>query len=245
MIHDSYGSIDIKVGNWLYIGSFCHGKSCNLYTSRKKLSDDEKFMYDTYAIDFEMNDASKADCEKNLLEKFMYVQMKANGEAGERVDKLIELTRDEINKQFERKNHIENRSGFIFALWGVLLGIALDQNYISSINSLWESGCQLGALILGIFAVGVLITIVLSLVNLAMVIRSDKLSRFRVDDVQENYITAVKDGELMRTVMLEYYTLIWSDNEKIINEKGEKQNKALRTIMICIALMIVSKIVFG
>ena len=145
--------------------------------------------------------------------------MKANGEAGERVDKLIELTRDEINKQFERKNHIENRSGFIFALWGVLLGIAFDQNYISNINRLRESGCQLGALILGFFAVGILITIVLSLLNLALVIKSDKLSRFRVDDVQENYITAVKDGELMRTVMLEYYTLIWSDNEKIINEK--------------------------
>ena len=74
---------------------------------------------------------------------------------------------------------------------------------------------------------------------------SDKLSRFEIEAVDANYITAGKDPALMKTVMLEYYTTIFKDNEEIIGVKGICHNIALVLVILCSIAVGISVMIIG
>ena len=74
---------------------------------------------------------------------------------------------------------------------------------------------------------------------------SDKLSRFEIEAVDANYITAGKDPALMKTVMLEYYTTIFKDNEEIIGVKGICHKIALVLVILCSIAVGISVMIIG
>lgn len=201
-----------------------------------ELLDDEKRFYSTYAIGYkeELDDSRQ---------KFIYLSLKKESSVADRIQVLINLTKDEIDKQFERKSNIENRCGFILALWGIIIGILLNTDYGTILNEIQDAGNTLWASYLKWMLRIIATIMILAIIAIIRTLWSDKLSRFRVEDVNENYITAVRDGNLMYTVMLEYYTKVWTDNEKIINKKGKSQNAALILVIAASVLTAAATII--
>lgn len=57
-----------------------------------------------------------------------------NGACDTGIKELINMTSDEIEHQYTRKAHMENRAGFLLAFWGVIVGFATKNETIFSRN---------------------------------------------------------------------------------------------------------------
>ena len=152
----------------------------------------------------------RKDCNKEAHKKAfarqinLYKKIKKDEGSIETVKELIQLTSDEIETQYTRQGLIENRVGFLLALWGVA-AVIVSEN-ITEINNL-----QLGlaSIVLGL----------ISLILICLVIKGNKTSMYKFGSINNNFSSAVDDKAAFYVRLLEGITNAQIENNKIITKK--------------------------
>lgn len=135
---------------------------------------------------------------------YIYKKLKENENNYEAIKELIQLTSEEIKTQYTRKGLIENRAGFLLALWGVAAIIACDKIPVISNPLLGVISIVLG---------------LISLILICTVIKGDRTSMYSFGSVENNYLSAVDDRAAFNVRLLEGITNAQIANNKIISMK--------------------------
>lgn len=150
---------------------------------------------------------------------------------------LINKTDMEIDRQYERKNQFENRTGFIMAIWGILLGIIVDNG-----DALFSINPSLSASYIIMCFVNILILFFggISLYYIFGTLKPVKMNALSVCERDYNYGSAVEDKFVFYVSMLEIISNCFEKNERIITEKSVKYLKAMRYTVVWMLLIAIS-----
>ena len=150
---------------------------------------------------------------------------------------LINTTDMEIDRQYERKNQFENRTGFIMAIWGILLGIIVDNG-----DALFSINPSLSASYIIMCFVNILILFFggISLYYIFGTLKPVKMNALSVCERDYNYGSAVEDKFVFYVSMLEIISNCFEMNERIITEKSVKYLKAMRYTVVWMLLIAIS-----
>lgn len=195
-------------------------------------------IFEKYCINygFENNDKRESVLNKIKRQKeiFKILEEESNDDARNGIKELIEDVKSEIEHQYIRKEHVENRMGFIMALWGIVVASALTT---------YNDACK-GTIkpdrITVLFLVELILGIV-SLIVIAIGLRSIEIRHFDFSDRKTNYYCAATNINMFHVRELEILTNVWERNEKKINNKVIVGDVALfLTFMFIISVIVVN-----
>lgn len=180
------------------------------------LSEEQEKTFNKYGFIYESEDL------KNRVntQKYMYSVLKNKKMDNTSVEKLFDLLETDIKLQYEMKAHMENKSGFLIALWGVLLGVVLQCDLLKIVEGI-------SLIKIGIISI-LVITGILTLYYLVQVILSKNYFRYTFDERELNDRCAVEDKDMFMVMIIEAYSNICEKNEKTNNQKAEYLSKALK-----------------
>lgn len=174
-------------------------------------------------------------------QKYVYNRLHEKDLENTNIERLLEITMEDVKEQSNVKQSIENRAGLLMALWGVLFTILLEEDkkvikvltdnisYIGKepviLNSVW-------GVVSIIVIIGLIIFGVLSLAFLYRSINTKIYMNFNFEDKERNYKTAVDDKYLSIVSMLDEYTNVWRFNDYILTQKS----KTFKNSVIFIAI---------
>ena len=213
--------------------------------NKLQLSDDSIEKAHRYLLFYSLQDSNNAKNAENINEDV--IKIKRQIEVYEKLLKykndsailnLINMTQTEIDRQYGRKNQFENRAVFLLAIWGILIGMIIGEDYgiIKPDNN--HLSLLVWLLIIG-GAVLVFICITLSPV---------KIFTFDLTDRENNYNSVVEDKAVYLVSMLESLTNAYEKNERKIKLKSRTYMISMILIVIwiiCIASFYLMVNVFG
>ena len=200
--------------------------SCVDDLKKIKLTDDQERKFKRYAVFYDLaqsdyeccniNENNAKDWSRVMRQKevyFLILQSEDNKNDG--MLRLIDLTNKEIEYQYLRKGQIENRTGFLMAYLGILVGIFFNSNGPRVIVS---------ATRFGIFIEWKFIIIVLAFIAGAfalcfvwLAIRPYEMKRLAIDTERDNNLQcSAEDPVLLDIRFIESLTNVWIKNELII-----------------------------
>lgn len=200
----------------------------------EKMEGEQERLFEKFVVKYE----AKEQMEKIAYQKKAYEKLLEQGIEKSGIDKLIETTNAEIQRQYLRKEQIENRSGFLLALWAIGLGIMLNgKGWIE----LAEMHGNTGYAIVNILLVILMIIFgFMTIIYIAKSILSDNIYFFDIKDQENNFECACEDKALFFVVLLKALSDAWELNEKMILKKGKNYNKALFSLVAFIAVIILA-----
>lgn len=202
------------------------------------LSSEKERIFDKYAHKYGINSDVEKERQENIdRQRYVFSALNAKGIENTAVERLLDLTISDINHQYTMKNAMESKTGFLVALWGVLLGIALNNKlHITLISEIGNESATLvwrgfNTLVL----LGLMGTAIGALVQLAQTLLAGEYSHYKFDDKEVNFKCAVDDKNMMFTKLLDINTNVWKNNEKTNDEKF----KRLRNSVVWIFFFII------
>lgn len=205
--------------------------------SKYKLTNRQEQLFKKYAFTYE-GDYAK---QKNVNDqKYVYRVLKNKSMDNTAIKSLLEMIQKDIDMQYQMKGHIENKAGFLMALWGILLGVILN---IKLPMELYTENSNLLFIVLNYIMIVVLVcTGVLSLYFTIQTITSKQYARYTFEERNINYRCAVDDKELFSVMMLEAYTNCWEKNENTNQKKAWYLSKSMIFIAVYIFSIVFIKI---
>lgn len=198
------------------------------------LSPDEEIIFDKYAHKYGI---SKGVTNENVdRQRYVYSALNSKGIDNTAVERLLDLTISDINHQYTMKNAMESKTGFLVALWGVLLGIVLNNKlHITLISEISSDSSTLAWSGLNVFVLlGLIVTALGALVQIAQTLLAGKYFYYKFDNKEVNFKCAVDDKNMMFTKLLDANTNAWKKNE----ETNDKKYIHLRNSVIWIFSLI-------
>lgn len=201
------------------------------------LSPDEEKIFDKYAHKYNIDKNFSIEKSENVnRQKYVYSILNSKGIEDTAVEQLLDLTISDINHQYTMKSAMESKAGFLVALWGVLLGIVLNNKlYVTLINEILNNSSALvwrGINLLVLL--GLIVTAFGALIQIAQTLIAGKYFRYKFDDKEINFKCAVDDKNMMFTKLLDANTNVWKRNEGT----NEKKYIYLRNSVIWIFILI-------
>lgn len=207
------------------------------------LSKEQEERFEKYALYYSMQEPpsyrKESDEEKVERQKYLYKTLKNKRLADTAIEDLIRMTETEINLQYVRKEHFENRAGFLLALWGILLGvITANTKLLGVFQAVARQQNDVKSHYLVIMPL-IIITGAISLYFICRSIAARKYKHFDFDDRENNFKCAVEDKKLFKVVQLEALTNAWKENDISIKDKARNFRYALVSLAgytVCIAI---------
>lgn len=205
--------------------------------SMSGLTDKQKEIFDKYANKYGVDkEPSKEKNDSIERERYIYELLNRKGIENTAIEKLLDLTIEDIELQYAMKQAMEYKIGFMIALWGVLVAaimqdgvpIEIYKNIISSSTNVW---LKIGN---GIMLGGLTISGIVSLVYIALALLYNPYRKFRFDKRDENFRCAVEDKNMLLVKLLDSNTTVWEKNE----DANEKKFNYLRWLVIWIIIFI-------
>lgn len=202
------------------------------------LTDKQKAIFDKYANKYGIDkEPSKVKSDNIERERYIYELLNQKGIENTAIEKLLDLTIEDIELQYAMKQAMEYKIGFMIALWGVLVAaimqdevpIEIYKNIISNLTDVW---LKIGN---GIILVGLIISGIASLVYIALALLYNPYRKFRFDKRDENFKCAVEDKNMLLVKLLDSNTTVWEKNE----DANEKKFNYLKLLVMWIIIFIV------
>ena len=178
------------------------------------------------------------------LQKFVFDNINEQGLENTAVEKLLDMTLEDIECQHTIKSGIENKSGFVLALWGILISTLFDSdnNLLSNIkNILYDLDFDSNNFWIVCIAVILLgITGYKSLFYIYQTIKPHIYTKFRFEDKKVNFESAAENKGITYTVFMDNVTNSWEKNRKIINDMADNYHKSIKWIIAFAVSLILS-----
>ena len=95
------------------------------------LTDAQEMIFEKYANKYGIDKTPAKDkIEKIEREKYVYKLLSMKGTDDTAIEKLLDLTIKDIELQYSMKQAIENKAGFMIALWGVLVASMIQNDIL-------------------------------------------------------------------------------------------------------------------
>lgn len=185
------------------------------------LTDAQEMIFEKYANKYGIDKTPAKDkIEKIEREKYVYKLLSMKGTDDTAIEKLLDLTIKDIELQYSMKQAIENKAGFMIALWGVLVASMIQNDILlllfkNIVNTSLSIAIRVGN---GIILGGLTIFGIVSLVYIILVLLYNPYSKFLFDRRDENFRCAVEDKNMLLVKLLDSNTTVWEKNE-VANEK--------------------------
>ena len=196
-------------------------------------------IFEKYKIDYTDTGINKDIIKDRIeLQWILYNVMQAKTDTDkEGIKELIKMISVEIEHQYVRKEHMENRSGFILALWGVIIGFVFNNKDLLKIDINFDDGC------VGVLQLLIILFGVLSMTALFLCLKSIGMKHFGLEDRKTNYLCALENMDMFHVRTLEILMNIWSANEKAVNGRGKMCTLSLVLVFIFALLIMVTEII--
>ncbi|MBD5532030.1 MAG: hypothetical protein HDQ98_07515 [Lachnospiraceae bacterium] len=176
------------------------------------LSPEEEKIFDKYANKYSIGIGFEKERQENIdRQRYVFSALNAKGIENTADERLLDLTISDINHQYTVKNAMESNTGFLVALWGVLLGIVLNNELhvtlISEIGN--ESTTLVWSGINTLVLLGLAVTAIGALVQIAQTLLAGKCAYYKFDNKEVNFKCAVDDKNMMFTKLLDANTYVW------------------------------------
>lgn len=210
------------------------------------------YYFNAYGKEADSEDNWLLEVYKNVYEKYekraKNIGNKESNDTG--LEKLLDLTIEDVELQFTIKQSIEYKIGFVLALWGVLLAaifqaeipqilireVFFGLEQLSACNILYRIICFAALLFLSITGARSLL-----LINESLVGMKYKNIEF-YESKQANFKCAVDNRDIFVLQLLQKYTNIWKHNEDMNNKKAKMFDKIIKGTGIFIISIIVDYI---
>lgn len=207
---------------------------------------DEELIFDKYAHKYGISRVFTTEKQENIdRQRYVYATLNSKGIENTAVERLLDLTISDINHQYTVKNAIESKAGFLIALWGVLLGIVLNNKlYVTLIDEISNNSSALvwrgfNLLVL----LGLAVTVFGALIQIAQILISGVYSRYIFDNKEINFKCAVDDKNMMFTKLLDANTNAWKKNEQTNDNKFKHLRSSVIWIFSLIFFIVISILV--
>ena len=214
-------------------------------TGQYPLSKEEKdIIFEKYAFDY----MTESDIDKRNAaidrQRYVYDKLTEKRLDNTAVEKLLDMTLEDIECQHTIKAGIENKSGFILALWGILLATMFDSDN-SLLSKIKENMVDFECLSYISWITVVLVIILLytcgkSLYYIYQSIKPHTYKKFMFDEKEYNFKGAVDDINITYTTLLDNVTNSWIQNRAIVNDISEKYHKSIKWIIAFAGTLILS-----
>lgn len=212
-------------------------KLCN-FTDKSRERIFDKYA-NKYNIDKEWTKEKQAHIDR---QRYLFNKIHEKGLENTNAEKLLDIILSDIQHQYSMKQDMENKVGFIMALWGVLIAIVLDSQLPTKVFSYII--CDKLPLYFRLFCVftfvGLCISGILSFFFITATLLTDKYSKALYDDKENNFKCSVDDKYMSIVVMLDTNTNVWIKNENTNTQKAKRLRKLIITIGIFIIFIILS-----
>lgn len=195
-------------------------------------------MFEKYAILYKVEDEKQRELNINR-QKYVYQMLKDKGICNTYLVELLDMIREDVSVQYQFKQGIETKAGFVIALFGVLLGILFQHdtphklfNVIKTSNNTIIEKSFYGIMLVLLGCVGFALVYY---IYKAMSIQN--YSKCKYDDKELNYKCAVEDKDMALVRFLEIYTNIWIKNESCNELKANYFQKANNLLLVFILIV--------
>lgn len=202
-----------------------------------KLTEKQEFLFEKYHVG--ENPINKE------YQKYVYQKLKvANKKKRKKLEKsllnLTNITVNEINMQYRRKEAFESKTGFVLALLCAVFAIfakgQLFQNLKLCFENIWSSNNLFWVLDV-CFA---LVSMIVSAGYSFLVLYSQDIYGFPIIDRENNFKNAVDDTDLFSLTCLELYTEAFENNNRTLNVKSKRFDKAIMFAVFFVGMVIIS-----
>ena len=201
-----------------------------------QLSKEKELLFKKYACfynlsieDYENGIKTKENynswCRVALQKEVYSAILKTKDSSG--IHRLIDTIETEIEKQYQRKGHIENRTGYLMAYWGIIVGCFLQNDW-----SIVRCKNDLYYVITAIFGL-ICFSCLLSLVLLCFCLMPLKLNAFSLANERSYHLRcSSQDPILFDVTVVETLINILENNECQI----EKRSYLFKLTILCLAV---------
>ena len=217
-------------------------------TGQKPLSEDERNeIFEKYAFDYSDESDPIKRYEEVSRQRFVYDKLYEKGLDNTAIEKLLDMTLDDIERLHTMKSGIENKSGFILALWGILTATLFDSD-----NKLLETiketiiTCQYTSFnfwFTSIFAGVLIVTGIISLKFIYKALKPRSYTKFVFEQKEDNFRGAAMDKNVAYMTFLDNVTNSWNENRETINDMADNYHKSLIWVIAFAAVLVLSFIV--
>ena len=217
-------------------------------TGQKPLSEEERNeIFDKYAFDYD--DETDIDKRKSAVsrQRFVYNKLYEKGLDNTAIEKLLDMTLEDIERLHAMKSGIENKCGFILALWGILTATLFDSdnNLLSTVKRTileWKYTSTY-FWITFILAMALIITGIIDLIFIYKALKKRTYTKFVFEDIDENFRGAVTDKNIMYVVFIDNVTNSWSETRNAVSDMADNYHKALIGVIVFAAILVLSFII--
>lgn len=184
----------------------------------RNLKSDEEVIFENYCLGYDGDKPEEAK-RKIELQRHVFETLKLEMVSIEdtALPRLLDMTIHEIDTQYVRKEHFENRFGFLIAFWGILFGVVLQSDIIDRFRMLVAKD----GLLKYTSIVSLIVCIITGFLSLLFIMKgliTRKYYRFNFEDRDINYRCAIDDVDMAYIYMLEVCSNSRDKNE-ILNDK--------------------------
>lgn len=215
----------------------------NRQLSEEELND----IFEKYSFNYD-NEPNIIIREKQVTrQKFVFDKLNEKGLDNTAIEKLLDMTIEDIECQHTVKSGIENKAGFILALWGILVATLFDSDndLLNTIKdtildfryasfSFWIT-CSL--------AVAIVITGIKSLIFIYKTIKPHTYTKFMFEEKEENFKGAAINKNITYIALLDNVTNSWIQNRTVINNMADDYHSAIKWILAFSAILVLSFII--
>ena len=220
------------------------------------ISNEEETRFEKYGLMYDLegkkdSETGETSKEKVSRQKYLYTEIidkNSNPNPSRRaslmdetaIPELLEITRKELEYQYIRKEHVENRAGFLLACWAVITSgvvIGFDGFKIYPIHLEMEN--MITTALTDILVMLTLALAVISLIFAILCLLPMKLRHYEYEEREYNYKCAVEDKELAYIVNLEATTNEAEHNSKELNQRQKTFSIALWLLLSYVLAVII------
>lgn len=205
------------------------------------LTDVQEIIFEKYANKYGIDKIPTKDkIEKVKREKYVYELLSEKGTDDTAIEKLLDLTIKDIELQYSMKQAIENKAGFMIALWGVLVASMIQTDMLLTLfKNIMDTSLSLSirignSIILG----GLTISGIVSLMHIILVLLYNPYSKFLFGRRDENFRCAVEDKNMLLVKLLDSNTTVWEKNEAANEKKYSYLVKHVIWMLLFVAFII-------
>lgn len=176
------------------------------------------------------------------IQREVYEKIHVKGIENTNIERLLDITINECQEQFEIKQSVENRTGLIIALWGVLIATLLQGDIpLKNVDIILNSNNHIvWRIIVLVVLAGQLITGGISLFFIYKTIKTYGYSMYSLKSKDNHFNAAVDDKYISIVQLLDTYTNNWNTNYKALEEKNKYYKRLMKTILLFILFVVAS-----
>lgn len=185
--------------------------------------------------------------EEISRQRFVYDKLCEKGLDNTAIDKLLDMTLEDIERLYTMKSGIENKAGFILALWGILIATLFDSNYqlLQTIKEtiLALKYATMNFWITGICTIVIMVAGIMSLKYIYQTLKPRLYTKYVFEQKDTNFRGAATDKNATYVAFLDNVTNSWRENRESINNMANNYHQALIWIIIFAATLVISFII--